>query len=174
MTGAKQLLISQTAGAFSGRPDMSLKASLEKITQDEASWRPSDDVPTIDQLVRHIAWSKSSFCRRGFGTAMPLSDPDINDDGDTPGLPAEFPCGAGWAACLAPGIHRAIELLDQAQAVLTQCLESCDEEALDRPIPTHHGKSAANFFWIMLMHDIYHAGQIRTRRTVFRAGGHPL
>jgi hypothetical protein len=91
----------------------------------------------------------------------------VNDDGDSAGLPQEFPCGAGWGCHAAPGITGAIGLLERAHRVLTECLESCSEDSLDKPIPTHHGKSAANFFWIMIMHDIYHAGQIRTRRTLF-------
>jgi hypothetical protein len=172
MLGAKQLLIKQTAEAFSGRPDMSLKGSLEKITGEEAAWRPDETMPTIEQIVRHVAWAKARFCLQGFGTAMPLVDESVNQDGDSPGLSWEFPCGAGWGVGAAAGIERAVELLEQSQAVLTGCLEKIEETALDQPIPTHHGKTAAHFFWIMVMHDIYHAGQIRTRRTMCSAGAH--
>jgi hypothetical protein len=169
MLTAKQLLIKQTAEAFSGRPDMPLMASLEGITQEEASWRPDGTTPCIEEIVRHIAWAKSRFCQRGFGTPMALVDPTVNDNGDSPEFPNEFPCGSAWGSGVEKGIEGAIRLLKQAHRVLTDCLESYCEESLDKPIPTHHGKSAANFFWVMLMHDIYHAGQIRTRRTVFRA-----
>ena len=170
MLTAKQLLLRQTAEAFQGRPDMPLLAALDGITQKEASWRPDPNTPTIEQIVRHIAWAKSRFCQRGFGTPLVFHDPAVNDDGDSPTLPAEFPCGAAWGAGPTQGITQAISLLAQAQRILTDCLESCTEEQLEQPIPTHHGKSAANFFWIMLMHDLYHAGQIRTRRTLYRAG----
>jgi hypothetical protein len=166
---AKQLLVRQTAEAFRGRPDMPLMASLEGVTQAEASWRPDENTPTIEQIVRHVAWAKSRFCREGFGTPMVLDDPGVNDQGDSADLPWEFPCGAAWGARSSKGITNAIGLLEQAHRVLTECLESCTEERLEQPIPTHHGKSAANFFWIMLMHDLYHAGQIRTRRTIYRA-----
>lgn len=166
MLSAKDLLLKQTAEAFDGRPDMSLKAALSGITQDEASWRPDETVPTIEQIVRHVAWAKSSFCQRGFGSAMPLIDKSVNDTGDTPGLPVEFPCGAAWGLIEASGIDQALGLLDTSQKIVTQSLESCSDDALEKPIPTHHGKSAAHFFWIMLMHDIYHAGQIRTRRSL--------
>jgi hypothetical protein len=169
MLTAKQLLINQTAEAFRGRPDMPLMASLEGITQEEASWRPDEATPTIEQIVRHIAWAKSRFCQQGFGTPMVLRDPSVNDDGDSADLPYEFPCGAAWGCGSAEGIEGAIKLLEQAHRVLTECLESCTEESLEKSIPTNHGKSTANFFWVMLMHDIYHAGQIRTRRTVYRA-----
>ena len=98
---------------------------------------------------------------------MALSDPSVNDNGDHAELPNDFPCGAGWGLHHAPGIAGAIELLKNSQRLLTRCLESCSDEALEQPIPTHHGKTAAHFFWIMVMHDLYHAGQISTRRTLF-------
>jgi hypothetical protein len=169
MPTAKQLLIQHTADAFRGRPDMPLMASLEGVTKEEALWSFDPAAPTIEQIVRHIAWAKSRFCRQGFGTAMPLVDPNVNDDGDSPDLPFEFPCGAAWGSKSAPGIGEAIKLLEQAHSILSGCLESLPEDALEKPIPTHHGKTAANFFWVMLMHDLYHAGQIRTRRTMFQA-----
>jgi len=166
---AKQLLLSQTAEAFCGRADMPLMASLDGLTQAEASWQPDPSVPTIEQLVRHIAWSKNRFCQQGFGSEMVVTDDSINGDGDSADLPREFPCGAAWGWNLSPGIAGAIDLLQRSHQVLTECLERCSGETLQQPISAPHGKSAANFFWIMLMHDIYHAGQIRTRRTLYRA-----
>jgi len=173
MLTAKQLLIKQTAEAFRGRPDMPLMASLEGITQEEASWRPDEATPTIEQIVRHIAWAKSRFCQQGFSTAMVLIDKSVNDDGDTADLPWEFPCGAAFGNTVSGGIAEAVKLLEQAHRVLTDCLDSVPDAKLEEPIPTNHGKSAANFFWIMLMHDLYHSGQIRTRRTLYRAGLRP-
>jgi len=163
MTG-KQLLLDHTTSAFSGRADMSLMASLKDITQEEASWRPDDSTPTAEQLVRHVAWAKTKYCHDGFGAAMVLQDPSVDENGDTPGIPWEFPCGAGFGAADAPGIEKAVELLEQAHRVVVQCLQTCTEESLERAIPGRHGKSAAHLFWILLMHDTYHAGQIRTRR----------
>jgi hypothetical protein len=166
---AKQLLLRQTAEAFSGRPDMPLMAALEGITEQEASWQPSAATPSIEQLVRHIAWAKSRYCQEGFDRPMVVDDPSVNGDGDSAALPWEFPCGAAWGLTHAPGIAGAINLLQQSHQVLTACLENCSDEALAQPIPNRHGKSAAHFFWIMLMHDLYHAGQIRTRRTMYAA-----
>jgi DinB superfamily len=168
MPGAKELLLKQVAEAFRGRADMPLMASLDGITQAEASWRMDESTPNIEQIVRHVAWAKSRFCRQGFGTEMVLRDDRVNDDGDSADLPMEFPCGAAWGWDLEPGIGGAVRLLEQSQGVLARCLESCSDEALEKPIPCPHGKTGANFFWVMLMHDIYHAGQIRTRRTMYR------
>jgi len=172
MLTAKELLLKQTAEAFSGRSDMPLMASLHDITQAEASWRPDPSVPTIEQLVRHIAWAKSTYCHQAFAKPMILLDPRTNGDGDVPDLPPEFPCGAGWARDQMPGIDGAIELLRQSHVVLTDCLQSLPDESLDHPLPHRHGKTAAHFFWIMLMHDLYHAGQIRTRRTLYQSTVH--
>jgi hypothetical protein len=172
MLTAKAILIKQTAEAFRGRPDMPLMASLDGITQEEASWSPHKNTPTTEQIVRHVAWAKSRFCQQGFGTAMVLNDPNVNDEGDSPDLPFEFPCGAAWGSSSNSGIAGAIQLLEESHGVIMQCLESCSDELLEKPIPTPHGKkSAANFFWTMIMHDIYHAGQIRTRRTIFNSRG---
>src|SRR5690242_1366948 len=89
---AKQLLITQTAEAFNGRPDMPLMASLAGITPEEAFWRPDANTPTIEQIVRHISWAKSWYCHRGFNTPLVLHDPTVNEDGDCAALPLEFPC----------------------------------------------------------------------------------
>jgi hypothetical protein len=165
MPTAKHLLLQQTAAAFAGRPDMPLMASLDTLTDAEFAWQPDASTPTIEHLVRHIAWAKSHYCHEAFNTPMPIDDPSLNADGDHPTLPNEFPCGAAYAQSSAPGVAGALALLQQSHRTLTTCLEGLPEEALDLPLPTRHGRSAAHFFTIMLMHDLYHAGQIRTRRT---------
>lgn len=167
MLNAKQLLLDQTADAFRGRPDMSLLAALDGITDDEAAWRPDESTPTVEQIVRHVAWAKSRYCQQGFGRAMALRDDAVDADGDSAAVPWEFPCGAAWGCAAAPGIAGAVGLLECAHRAVVECLEACPEDALERPVPGRHGKSAAHVFWVLLMHDLYHAGQIRTRRTVF-------
>ena len=49
-------------------------------------------------------------------------------------------------------------------------LDALTEAALCEPLPVHHGSSAFNFFRVMIRHDLLHAGQIRTRRTLASAG----
>lgn len=168
MGTAKQLLTKHVEEAFRGRPDMPLAASLAGVTQEEAAWQPDPSLPSIEQLVRHVAWAKSFYCREGFGRPMVIHDPSVNDDGDVADLPLEFPCGAGWGRATHPGIDGAIRLLEETQQVLVECLTGCTDEQLDQPIPTRHGRTAAHFFWVMAMHDLYHAGQIRTRRSLYR------
>ena len=169
MLTPKHLLLQLTTAAFTGRPDMPLAASLDGVTQPEAAWQPDPATPSIEHLVRHVAWAKSHYCHEAFGRPLPLTDPTVNADGDSPDLSPNFPCGAGWGRDQSPGIAGAIDLLHRAHRTLTECLAACPEDALERPLPTRHGQSAAHFFQVMLMHDLYHAGQIRTRRTLYRS-----
>jgi len=182
MLTVKQLLVTQLAQAFEGRPDMPLMASLAGVSEAEAAWRPGWDVtgseasrsqvspeptPSIDEIVRHIAWAKSRFCQQAFGTPMIIDDRAVTPDGDSEGVPFEMPCGCLWGLTTHPGIDGAVTLLREAHAVMTRCLTDLEETKLDQPLPVRHGSSAWNFFWTMLMHDVYHAGQIRTRRTMY-------
>ena len=114
MPSIKDILLKQTAEAFSGRPDMPLMAALAGITPEEASWCPDPSTPSVEQIVRHIAWAKSRFCEKGFGRPMILNDESVNDDGDSADLPQEFPCGAAWGCRVAPGIQGAVGLLEHA------------------------------------------------------------
>lgn len=170
MGSAKAVLTAELAAAFEGRPDMPLMAVLDGVTDAEARWCPSPDAPSIDQIVRHIAWSKSRFCQQAFGVDMVLNDPRVSPEGDTEGVPRDFPCGCAYGVMLRPGIAGAVGLLREAHRVMTRCLDELPEQALAHPLPVHHGSSALNFFWTMVMHDVFHAGQIRTRRTCAAAG----
>src|SRR5918992_1349214 len=122
MMTLKQLLLQQTADAYSGRRDMSLMASLQGITQEEASWRPDANTPTAEQLVRHVAWAKSRYCHEAFATAMVIDDPSVDANGDAATVPWEFPCGAAWGCGSAGGIREAVTLLEQSHRVVIGCL----------------------------------------------------
>jgi uncharacterized damage-inducible protein DinB len=140
---AKQLLIKQLQDAFSGDDEMSLQASLNDLNQVEASWRMTDTTWTIKEILYHVAACEIEYCRQGFGK----------------GLEHGKPTGS---------IEQMLTLLDQAHAHLAGCLEALPEEDLDKPIPTEwHGESAAHFFWIMIMHRVSHAAQIRTIRRAY-------
>lgn len=145
MLAAKHLLVKETCEAFGGNDEMSVKAALWQITQEEASWRPEAGMRTAEQIVRHLAWCKAWYCEQGFGRPMLQIDEQAHD------------------------IAEAMQLLDAAHQTLSECLQGCTEEQLAKPIPTQfHGESAAHFFWVMLMHDLWHGGQIKTRRRLYR------
>ena len=168
---AKEMLAIQLDQAFDGRADMSLMGSLAGLTEAEAAYRPSPDTPSVDEIARHIAWSKSRFCQQAFGSAMILEDPGVTDEGDSEGVPWEFPCGCAFGRALAPGVAGVERLLRDSHAVMIANLDALAESELMAPLPVHHGSSAFNCFWVMIQHDLFHAGQIRTRRTAAGLAG---
>ena len=145
---AKELLLKQLRDAYSGDDEMSLQASLGDLSHEEASWRMNDTTWTVEEILYHVAACEIEYCRQGFGVGLEYGKPI----GDVEGM---------------------LALLDQAHAHLVGCLEALPEEDLDGPIPTRwHGESAAHFFWIMIMHRVSHAAQIRTIRRSYGSRTH--
>ena len=145
---AKQLLLQQLHDAYSGDDEMSLQASLGDLAPEEIAWRLNDKTWTIAEIVYHIASCEIEYCRQGFDQAIAY-DKALDD------------------------IPRLLALLERAHALLVRCLQQCPDEDLDKPIPTRwHGESAAHFFWIMIMHRISHAAQIRTIRRAYGSRTH--
>jgi hypothetical protein len=139
----KELLLTQLRDAYSGDDEMSLLASLGDLSPEEAAWRLNDKTWTVAEIVYHVASCEIDYCMQGFGQGIEYG----RSLDDVPGL---------------------LALLDQAHELLTRCLQGCPHEALDEPIPTRfHGESAAHFFWIMIMHRVSHAAQIRTIRRAY-------
>ena len=132
----KDLLLQQTHQAFSGG-EMSLKASLQGLSQQAESWRPSPGAATIEEILYHVAKCKIEYCKQGFAKW----------EGDY-----DRPLGE---------IDKMLELLDRAQAHMAECLEACTHEQLAGPIATQfHGESAAHFFSVMITHDLWHGSQM--------------
>lgn len=145
---AKQLLLKQLHDAYSGDDEMSLQASLGDLSQEEASWRMNDTTWTIEEILYHVAQCEIEYCRQGFGKGLAYSRP-IGD------------------------VKQTLALLAEAHAHLVGCLENFPEKDLDAPIPTQfHGESAAHFFWIMVMHRVSHAAQIRALRRAYGSRTH--
>jgi len=66
-------------------------------------------------------------------------------------------------------LDRTVDWLQRAHEHLLNCLAAATGEALDAPVPTpFHGESAAHLFWVLLMHDICHGGQIQLIRRQYR------
>jgi uncharacterized damage-inducible protein DinB len=146
---AKQLLLKQMYDAFSEDDEMSLKASLADLTQEEASWRVNDTTWTIEEILYHIASCKVEYCKQGFGRWKSGYNKPIGN------------------------LTQMLDLFDRAHEHLVECLQECPEGDLDKPIKTmYHGQSAAHFFWIMIMHDISHAAQIRAIRRAYGSRTH--
>jgi uncharacterized damage-inducible protein DinB len=140
---AKELLLKQLHDAYSGDDEMSLQASLGDLSPEEASWRMNDTTWTIEEILYHVAACEIEYCRQGFRKGLEYGKP-IGD------------------------IRQMLALLDKAHAHLVGCLKALPEDDLDKSIPTQwHGESAAHFFWIMIMHRVSHAAQIRSIRRAY-------
>jgi hypothetical protein len=144
---AKELLLKQLQDCYSGDDEMSLQASLGDLAAEEAAWRLNDKTWTIAEILYHLYSCEVEYCKQGFGRAIAADGVYDKPLDDLPVL---------------------LALLDQAQALMLRCLDELPEAALDQPIPTQwHGESAAHFFWIMVMHRVSHAAQIRTIRRAY-------
>ena len=145
---AKELLLKELCDAYSGDDEMSLQASLGDLTPEEAIWRLNDKTWTVEEIVYHVAACEIEYCGQGFGKGIEYDKP-LGD------------------------IRRGLALLEQAHELLLRCLCECPERELDHSIPTQfHGESAAHFFWIMIMHRVSHAAQIRTIRRAYGSRTH--
>jgi hypothetical protein len=145
---AKELLLKQLHDAFSGDDEMSLQASLGDLPQEEASWRMNEATWTIEEILYHVASCEIEYCCQGFGKGLEYGKP-IGE------------------------VDQVLKVLNEAHVHLVGCLEACPEEGLDKPIPTAwHGESAAHFFWIMVMHRVSHAAQIRAIRRAYGSRTH--
>lgn len=145
---AKTLLLQQLHDAYVGDDEMSLQASLGGVSLEEASWRMNDTTWTIQEILYHVAACEIEYCRQGFGK----------------GFDHDKPLG---------DVEQMRALLERAHTHLVGCLKALPEEALDEPISTEwHGESAAHFFWIMVMHRVSHAAQIRTIRRAYGSRTH--
>jgi uncharacterized damage-inducible protein DinB len=145
---AKDLLLKELSDAYSGDDEMSLQASLGDLTAEEAAWRLNETTWTVAEILYHVASCEIEYCRQGFDQGFEYGK--ALDD-----------------------LPQLLVLLDRAHGLLVRCLEGCSEEALEQPIPTRwHGESAAHFFWIMVMHRVSHAAQIRTLRRAYGSRTH--
>lgn len=140
----KDLLIMQTLDSFEDNPEMSLMSSVQNLTQQEAEWKFNESTWTIEEILYHVASCKLIYCQQGFARWHEA---------------IEKPFGS---------IQAMIALNRKAHDHLLSCLRQCSDEDLSRPIPTRfHGKTAANFFWIMLMHDVNHGAEIKMIRRAY-------
>lgn len=140
----KDLLIMQTIDAFEVDPEMSLLSSVQNLTQPESEWKLNETTWTIEEILYHVASCKILYCQQGFARWSE---------------PVEKPFG---------NIQAMLELNRKAHDHLLSCLQQCSEEDLSKPIPIRcHGKTAANFFWIMLMHDVNHGAEIKMIRRAY-------
>ena len=127
-----------------------LKSSIRRVTVDEAVWRPRPGRRNIAEIVMHCAYWKYAVRRRITG-----------------GKRGSFPLkGSNWFAMPAKLTTKQwreyLALLDEQHAALREAVAQAPWEQLlkaRRPAAHIHG---------IALHDVYHAGQVRTLKVLYK------
>ena len=127
-----------------------LKSSIRRVTVDEAVWRPRPGRRNIAEIVMHCAYWKYAVRRRITG-----------------GKRGSFPLkGSNWFAMPAKLTTKQwreyLALLDEQHAALRDAVAQAPWEQLlkaRRPAAHIHG---------IALHDVYHAGQVRTLKVLYK------
>lgn len=141
---ARDLLLHQTHLAFDRDDEMSLKASLNGVTDEMAKCEPEHLKTSISEIAWHLAWCKLWYCQQAFGINVKLDEP--------------------------PGYAAKVRRLHDAQAQLIKCLEDCTTQQLESPVKTQfHSESGAHLFTVLAIHDVSHGASIRARKRLYKA-----
>jgi uncharacterized damage-inducible protein DinB len=138
---AKELVLHETKRAYDW-DEMCMLSAVRGLTTELARREPEGLwYQSIWQIIHHVAICQLMYMKQAFGEpAEPIAEP-----GET--------------------IESLLEYLDVCYHYRLACLERIDEDDLAKPVPTDwHGESAANLFWVMVQHDVNHAGQIMVLR----------
>jgi DinB superfamily len=128
-----------------------LRSALRGVGPGEALWRPGPGRHSIWEIALHCAYWKHRVTVRVTGESTKFG----RRGADWPVLPAEPDEGA-WRADLA--------LLGSVHAAL---LAACDGGLTARPAG-RAGRSPVDQLVGIAFHDVYHAGQIRLIRRMYR------
>ena len=146
----KALLEHQIRLAFSDDPEMSLLATIEGCSDEVMDERISKETWSIGEILYHVAACKIEYCRQGWDRWSGEVDKPLDN------------------------LEAMKRLLVKSNDHLLDCLDSLDENDLDKPLKLRfHGESANHFFSLMAIHDASHAAQIRAtlRCAGIRTGG---
>ncbi len=127
-----------------------LKSSVRRVTVEEAVWRPRPGRRNIAEIVMHCAYWKYAVRRRITG-----------------GKRGSFPLkGSNWfelpAKLTTKQWREYLSLLDEQHAALREAVARAPWAQLlqaRRPAAHVHG---------IALHDVYHAGQVRTLKTLYK------
>ena len=126
--------------AFEKDEEMSLMETVSAVKPDHLALRLNDGGWSVEEILKHVGFWKSEYCRQGFEIAASEWE---WPEGDLGGM---------------------AKALRTAHKHMCACLEACSEEDLAKSILTRfHGETAAHFFSVMAMHDISHAVEQRER-----------
>ena len=127
-----------------------LKSSIRRVTVDEAVWRPRPGRRNIAEIVMHCAYWKYAVRRRITG-----------------GKRGSFPLkGSNWfgvpAKLTTDQWREYLSLLDEQHAALREAVARAPWAQLLK------GRQPAAHVHGIALHDVYHAGQVRTLKTLYK------
>ncbi len=127
-----------------------LKSSVRRVTADEAVWRPRPGRRNIAEIVVHCAYWKYAVRRRIL-------------DGKRGSFPLK---GSNWfelpAKLTAKQWREYLLLLDEQHAALREAVAQAPWAQLLK------GRQPADHVHGIALHDVYHAGQVRTLKTLHK------
>ena len=131
-----------------------LRASIRRVSLEQAVWRPNPGRHNIWETVVHAAYWKYAVTRRFTGGAR-----------------GSFPLkGSNWFKRPQENTEKAwkadIQLLDEMHRALRQAVVRLSTKDLTRTPP---GKKVSNFALLsgIAAHDLYHAGQIQLLKKLY-------
>ena len=133
-----------------------LKGSLRGVDAVEASWSPASGRKSIAEHVLHAAYWKYTVQRRLTGekrASFPLSGSNWFQ------LPQPFDDRA-WRECRT--------LLDRQHFELRSAIEALAAEEFSRPAAGSSRTTVARLVRGVILHDIYHVGQIQLLKRLVR------
>ncbi len=127
-----------------------LKSSIRRVTVDEAVWRPRPGRRNIAEIVMHCAYWKYAVRRRITG-----------------GKRGSFPLkGSNWFALPAKLTTKQwreyLSLLDEQHKALRETVARAPWAQLLK------GRQPAAHVHGIALHDVYHAGQVRTLKVLYK------
>ena len=131
-----------------------LKGSVRRVKPAEALWRPSSGRRNIAEIVLHCAYWKYAVRRRILG-----------------GKRGSFPLkGSNWfsvpAKLSAEQWRTYLALLDEQHAALRETIATAPMSQLANG--RSQRKQPASHVYGIALHDCYHAGQVRTLKTLYK------
>lgn len=155
--------------------------SLDGLTDEEYKWRPTPDTLTLDQLLPPEAEDWRTYYAK-FPTPPPLStiEHKIGHLATCKLMYAEYAFGEGrlswgWSDLRVPRTLDAMRAyLGDAHRTLRGYLDGLVDIDLRTLQKTNWGEQwpAERILWVIIAHDCYHAGQIRTMRAFYRSIQH--
>ena len=144
-------ILGQLDAAFEGDSTHSLAANVASVRAEDWDWLPPNGARSIRAIVQHAGGAKLMYVDSAFGDgSLAMDDPLVQGEGalDSP------EGGATW--------------LREAHERLRSALAGLDDAELDgeRPAPWGGTRPLVDLLYVLVRHDLYHAGEINHLRAL--------